>query len=420
MSITADILLFFSFSPIVYLSYSLYQKRKIFRETRAFLNELLKKESQKRFLHHYGGEEGLFLDTLNDFAKKYFEKFHEAEEQRVRLKTTLRSLPNGILLLDELGYIRFVNPAFEELFSQERLQLLHKRLIECLDLPELSKKVNECIDTKEKQKLTVFSNHIKRFLEINLAPIEYKSNQYIGIIAIFRDITEEKQVYETRKDFVANVSHELKTPLTVIRGAVETLLDGAIERKNDAKKFVQKIQTHTGRMENLINDLITLSRIELGALPLEWDYISPVEVIDEVFEDFEKEAERKNLYLQRETESEFLHIEADRNRLLQILTNLVSNSLKYTNEGGVTVKVESEKEGGGMIEVVDTGIGVPKESIARLGERFYLVDPSRSREFGGTGLGLAIVKHLVKSHGWEMSIESNEGKGTSVKIFFSG
>jgi two-component system phosphate regulon sensor histidine kinase PhoR len=173
-----------------------------------------------------------------------------------------------------------------------------------------------------------------------------------------------------------------------------------------------------------VDDLLTLSRIELGDIKIEKDVVNIEEVIDTVFTTLKEKADRKNLYLKKEIASETGELRADRNRLIQILLNLVDNGIKFTEKGGVTIKVKSEKFKINSdvekylveISVEDTGSGIPKKHLSRLGERFYRVDRARSRELGGTGLGLAIVKHLVKAHGWEMKIESTEGTGTIVRL----
>jgi len=168
-------------------------------------------------------------------------------------------------------------------------------------------------------------------------------------------------------------------------------------------------------MDRLIGDLIKLSRIEFGAMPLETRPLQLEPLIDDVFKGFETLCRGKGISLEKDMQKGCTGIEADPHRLIQILTNLIDNAVKFTASGRVTVKAERQSPGY-IISVEDTGIGIPRRYLSRLGERFFRVDPSRSRELGGTGLGLAIVKHLVKAHGWEMKIESEEGKGTAVRI----
>jgi two-component system phosphate regulon sensor histidine kinase PhoR len=259
----------------------------------------------------------------------------------------------------------------------------------------------------------------------------YSSNtgeELAGVVLTFHDITRLRKLEEIRKDFVANVSHEIKTPITAIKGFAETLLEGALDDRENARKFLETIKNNSERLNSLVNDLLTLSRIELGAITITKTFVNLDEVLDTVFETLKEKTRSKDLYLKKQITPEIKEIHADRDRLIQILLNLVDNGIKFTEKGGVTVKVKSEEKYPELltlnsqlrdfveISVEDTGIGIPKKYLARLGERFYRVDRARSRELGGTGLGLAIVKHLVNALGWEMKIESTEGRGTLVRL----
>jgi two-component system phosphate regulon sensor histidine kinase PhoR len=245
-----------------------------------------------------------------------------------------------------------------------------------------------------------------------------------GIVLTFHDITRLKKLEEVRKDFVANVSHEIKTPITAIKGFAETLIEGALDDKQNARKFLETIKNHSERLNSLVSDLLTLSGIELGDIQIAKQDVNVGEVIDSVFTTLGKKAQKKGLYLKKQIAPEVGEMRADRDRLIQILLNLVDNGIKFTEKGGITIAVTREKfRGKGdeesdflTIAVNDSGTGIPKKHLSRLGERFYRVDRARSRELGGTGLGLAIVKHLVKAQGWEMEIESTEGEGTTVRI----
>ena len=276
------------------------------------------------------------------------------------------------------------------------------------------------------------------------APFYYppQSENVSGVMLSFHDITRLRQLEDMRKDFVANVSHEIKTPITAIKGFAETLMAGAIDDRENALRFLQTIKNHSERLNSLVEDLLTLSRIEFGDIKIEKTAVSLDDVIDTVFTTLRNKAEINGIYLRKEIPENLGEIRADRNRLVQILLNLVDNGIKFTETEGVTVRVKSETSCLSLrgeaeaisksdipysarnddlidfieISVEDTGIGIPQKHLPRLGERFYRVDSSRSRELGGTGLGLAIVKHLVKAHGWEMKIESTQGKGTTVKI----
>ncbi len=219
-----------------------------------------------------------------------------------------------------------------------------------------------------------------------------------------------------RKDFVANVSHEIKTPITAIKGFADTLLEGALDDKENAVKFLHTIKSNSERINSLVDDLMTISKIELGVIKVQKSVIDAEDVFENVLTILKGRADEKNLYLKTTIKPEFRKLSADKERLIQILTNLVDNAIKFTESGGVTIGI-GEEDSKPFLFVEDTGIGITVKHLPRLGERFYRVDPARSRKMGGTGLGLAIVKHLVKAHGWNMQIESVSGKGTKVKIF---
>jgi len=214
---------------------------------------------------------------------------------------------------------------------------------------------------------------------------------------------------------VANVSHEIKTPITAIKGFAETLLDGAIDDKDNAVRFLGMIKSHSERLNSLVDDLLTLSRIELGDIPIKKTEVNVEQIVDTVFMTLKDKADKKRLYLKKAISDGMQTIYADKDKLIQIILNLVDNGIKFTEKGDVTVGMD-ETGGRIVLYVHDTGIGVSPKHLDRLGERFYRIDRARSRELGGTGLGLAIVKHLVKAHEWDMRIQSEPGNGTKVSI----
>jgi two-component system phosphate regulon sensor histidine kinase PhoR len=224
-----------------------------------------------------------------------------------------------------------------------------------------------------------------------------------------------KKLEQVRTDFVANISHEIKTPITAIQGFADTLLEGALNDKEHALKFIETIKTNSRRINNLVDDLMTISKIELGVDKVEKSPVVIDDVAEAVLSVLKDKAAQKNLFLKTSILPDLGAIAADRDRLIQIVTNLVENAIKFTETGGVTFGATDES-GKVVLFVEDTGIGIPSKHLSRLGERFYRVDAGRSRNMGGTGLGLAIVKHLVKAHGWDMRIESTPGKGTKISI----
>jgi two-component system phosphate regulon sensor histidine kinase PhoR len=251
---------------------------------------------------------------------------------------------------------------------------------------------------------------------VRLSPLFYKVGEFSGTVAIFHDITDFRKLEQMRTDFVANVSHEIKTPITAIKGFAETLLDGALHDTSNAEKFLETIKTHSERLNRLVEDLLTLSRIELGVININKTKVNIVEIINNVTQMMLVSIAEKDIEIKTSVKEGKPIITADRDRIEQILVNLLDNAIKFSESGKIEIGI-SDDNGRTYIYVSDTGIGIPQQFVSRIGERFFRVDASRSRELGGTGLGLAIVKHLVMAHGWEMKIESKVQIGTTVKIF---
>jgi two-component system phosphate regulon sensor histidine kinase PhoR len=235
---------------------------------------------------------------------------------------------------------------------------------------------------------------------------------------VFHDVTRLKKLEKIRVDFVANVTHEIRTPLTAIIGYLETINAGAINNTADTRRFVDISLKQAQRLNRLVEDLLVISKVELGELDFRFEEISLRNALDGVIPLVEAKVKLKNMTIHNKVPENGATIRADRDRLTQILVNILDNAVKYTPENG-SVSIENEqKDNYAVLTIMDTGIGIPKEEVQRLGERFYRVDRSRSRDMGGTGLGLSIVKHLMIAHGGKMEIESQLGKGTKVSLFF--
>jgi len=277
-----------------------------------------------------------------------------------------------------------------------------------------------------------------RYLSASAMPVYGEGATVSGYVLVFYDLTRIKRLEAVRSEFVANVSHELRTPLTAIKGYAETLLNGALKDSETAARFVTIIDRHAERLSRLIDDILTLSDLELGKTGLRRDPVRIADLTEEVFEVVKEKAERGGVRLLSDFPTDLPMLLADSDRLHQVLLNLIDNAIKYTTAGGtVTVsarmavgpksKVQSsdgtetelELQGEWLeVAVTDTGCGIPETDIPRLTQRFYRVDKARSRELGGTGLGLAIVKHIVQGHGGFLHIESQLNKGTTFRLFF--
>jgi two-component system phosphate regulon sensor histidine kinase PhoR len=227
------------------------------------------------------------------------------------------------------------------------------------------------------------------------------------------DIVQLRKLEQMRSQFLGNVSHELRTPIFALQGFLETLLDGAIDDPNVNRDFLEKAHSNAMRLNTLLGDLIDISRIESGEMQLSFRYFDVRDFIDSVIADMESVASAKDITLNVQYGTDpSQQVMGDRNRLVQVLTNLIDNAIKYTQNGG-TITVGTRTEGENVwIDVTDTGIGILPEHLSRIFERFYRVDKERSREAGGTGLGLAIVKHIIEAHGGKVEVRSEAGKGS--------
>jgi len=224
-----------------------------------------------------------------------------------------------------------------------------------------------------------------------------------------------KRLERIRSEFLGNVSHELRTPIFSIQGYIETLLNGAVDDPKVNMNFLIKANQHTINLNNLLNDLIDISMIESGEMRMSFRYFNVKEYLEKIVSDLTPLAEGKKIKLILEPVREKLQLYGDKTKLKQVLDNLITNAIKYTEEGSVTVRVE-EAEDYGKIIVTDTGIGIKEENISRIFERFYRVDKARSREVGGTGLGLAIAKHIVEAHGSKVVVKSEPGVGSEFSF----
>jgi two-component system phosphate regulon sensor histidine kinase PhoR len=236
-----------------------------------------------------------------------------------------------------------------------------------------------------------------------------------GAIGVFFDITQLERLERVRKEFLSNVSHELRTPLTAIIAFVETLEDGAIDEAENNRRFLSVIRKNATRMHNLIDDILELSAIEDGTVPVEPQRTRLRPVIEDVLTALASRAESHSVTLHNEVSADVL-VYAEARRLEQMLTNLVDNAIKFNRKGGSVTIRHKAQDGRDFISVTDTGEGLAPEHVLRIFERFYRVDRARSRELGGTGLGLAIVKHLARAHGGEASVESRQGEGSTFTI----
>jgi two-component system phosphate regulon sensor histidine kinase PhoR len=390
--------------------------RRLTGQIRDFSRSVARGELGKRLFLEQAGEFDEIAESLNAMSLELKKSITASDEEKYRLQEILRSIPDALFIIDATGVILLASSAAGALFGDARFS--GRRYIEVVRNSEFLSLVEEVRRRGESGTTELRIDHPEeRYLVVRVSPLRYRREDALsGFVAIFHDITQLQKLEQARKDFVANISHELKTPITAITGFAETLLEGALEDRQDATRFLQTIKANSERINRLVDDLMTISKIELGVIRIEKAPVDIRQLMEHVIATLGDKASEKGLALAMELAPDQKELEADKDRLLQVITNLADNAIKFTEKGGVRLGAGVE-EGRTFLFVEDTGVGIPHRHLPRIGERFYRVDPGRSRSMGGTGLGLAIVKHLVKAHGWDMRIDSEPGKGTKVRIF---
>lgn len=395
------------------------------KETIEFLKDVREGGLSKVLLTEADDEIGKLGKMLNKMIEDMKTRMDALVAEKGILETVFNTIRDGIVVINKTGNITLASPSVKRILGIKE-EITGRDYFEILREPSVQDAVKEAHDSGRTslREVEIFHPHNKN-LYITVTPIHGPADG-AGFVIVIHDITKLRHLETVRKDFVANVSHELKTPITAIRGFAETLLDSALEERDKAHKYIEIIKNHSERLNNLVEDLLTLSKLDKGEIHLDLKEVDLQETVDLVFLTLKDKASAKGIGLINDVPYEFPHILADKDRLIQILLNLIDNSIKFTERGEVRVTgriINEQPEVGNLegkiyeISVEDTGIGISSRDIPRLGERFYRVDRARSRALGGTGLGLAIVKHLVRIHGWRMKIESNLGKGTMVFIY---
>lgn len=366
-------------------------------------------------------EIGRLARNINSMVEGHQEKIRFALEEKGKLEAAFESMAEGVLILNGQDRIEMMNESLKVILSREVTNdILTKTPLEAFRSVELEDALDRFRKTKTpvSQEIT-FGDENPTTLDVAISAVQGLPEGEEKTMMVFHDITRLKKLEKIREDFVANVTHEIKTPLTAIIGFVETLQGGALQDTEAANKFLQIILDNARRLDRLVDDLLVLSGIELGEMKLRLDDVSLGAVIESVQPVFAAKTTEKFLTIEINIPEALSHILADRDRVFQILVNILDNALKFTPPGGkIFITAYEDGKGHVVVKISDTGIGIPKSEIPRLGERFYRVDKTRSRELGGAGLGLSIVKHLMKAHQGYLEIESQMGEGTTVSLYF--
>jgi len=359
------------------------------------------------------GQLALMFNYMVDRVK---DKMQEISGEKNKIEAIVTSIGDAVIAVNKERRIILFNLAAERTFGIKEDIVLNKSVIQITknykldELVEVALEKNEIV-TEELEMLVPE----QRVFRVQIAPIEGVKESTVGVVAVLRDITDIRRLEEMRKEFVGNVSHELKTPLTSIKGYVETLLDSNPDQKV-SRSFLSIIREEANRLQRLIEDLLSLSRLESKSDYASKEQVDMIEVINDTVFLLGEKARRKSIALESDLPNSLPLIDANRDQMSRLIINLVDNAIKYTPKSGkVDIKVYNSNKKI-IIEVEDNGIGIPEKDLPRIFERFYRVDKARSRKLGGTGLGLSIIKHIIEEHQGQISVESEPQQGTKFKV----
>ena len=390
------------------------------RDMEHFTERLRRGETPGTLMIRSSDEIGQLAENINYMVDELQKRIAALQEEKAKVEAAFSSALDGVLILDPQGRIETVNRGMWAMTGERYRDLVGKTPLEAFRNLGLQKALDQYRSSgmPVSQEMELGEGE-PVMLDVSITPVRGVDAAEGKTMLVFHDLTRLKKLERMRVDFVANVTHEIKTPLTAIMGFVETLQEGAIEDRETAKKFLSTIARHAERLNRLVDDLLTISNTELGEIHFSFESVALSGIAQSVLHMIQQKAEEKKIEIASAIPEGLPLIRADRDRLSQVLINVLDNAVKFTPEGGRVTLAASPAAGQEVVvRIIDTGIGVPKDEISRLGERFYRVDKTRSRELGGTGLGLSIVKHLMAAHKGRMEIESQLGRGTSVSLYF--
>ena len=362
------------------------------------------------------GEIGALGEVINEMAAQLNRRLQDLESQRHQAQAILESLGEGVLALDARGIILWLNPAAQRLFQLEPAIATGKPLTALVRQVELERLIQDALEQRRPvvRELPAFLPEA-RAVQFHATPCEGGANGP-RLVLVAQDVTEIRRLEGLRREFVANVSHELKTPLTSIKSLVETLLSGALDDPAHNRQFVAMLDEDATRLTRLIDDLLALSQLDSRAVPLRVEAVNVRRLLEDLAGRLAPLLRDHAVQLEVHLPSETPAVEGDAERLRQVFLNLLENAVKFNRSGG-SVTVSAIAEGPTLrISVADTGLGIPETDLPRIFERFYRVDKARSRTLGGTGLGLAIVRHLVELHHGQVTVSSRLDQGSVFTV----
>jgi two-component system phosphate regulon sensor histidine kinase PhoR len=354
---------------------------------------------------------GLALERL---LARQRELDRQVSKDAAEVRAVLTALTDGLLVVDSSQHILICNPAFEQLYGQSRIAS-GTALLDIIRDSDVIEPIRAALDQATARVAEVSAPDRKKQLQLTAVPIT-QNDEASGVVAVFHDISRLKQADEIRRDFVANVSHELRTPLSIFHGNLETLLEPGDLDEDETRHIYEVMKRHSDRLNLLVNDLLSLARLESKEANLQLAEIKLRDFLEGVTRDWAKRLAGKNLRLELEVPDNFPTLRVDERRLEEVVHNLLDNAVKYSHQDGRILIQAGAPDQEVVLSVRDEGVGIAANDLPRIFERFYRADRARSRELGGTGLGLSIVKHIAQLHGGRVEAESTLGQGTTIRV----
>lgn len=411
---------FMLISILVALLFTNYWTKKI-SDPIEKMKRVTEKLSDQNYSSRYTGSSYGEIDDLgqsiNLLAINLDQQMQEINENQTRLRELINHLIIGVMVVDNEGLITMVNPVMNEVLGEDLHSKIGEPFDEALHSTNLVELIEKTIAEKtiQNQETELFYPK-EKIVDANVVPVFNQQKENFNHIVLLYDITEIRRLEKVRTDFVANVSHELRTPITAVKGFAETLLDGALKDEEALVDFLEIIYKESTRLDLMVQDILQLSKLENHKVHAVIQTVRASEVVEEVLKIVHQKMDLKNQTF--ELVEEFpVTLEVDRDQFKQVCLNLIGNAIAYTPDGGKITVTLKETDNEAVLVVSDTGVGIPKESQARIFERFYRVDKARSRNAGGTGLGLAIVKWLVENNNGRITLESEENKGSTFTVW---
>ncbi len=374
----------------------------------------LSKGNFTRKVQVYDDDEiGQLADAFNTLTERLKEANDITEDERKKLRSVLKNMSDGVIATDRTGKIILANEPAVRMIGKSRYLIINQKITDILQIQD-AYNMDELLHEVDSLLLDFSTDKNKFFLRANFSVIQSEYSGINGLIVVLYDVTEDEAIDRERREFVANVSHELRTPLTTMRSYLEALSDGVWKDEEMAPRFLQVTQNETERMIRLVTDLLSLSKMDSQDYRLYAEWYNFTAIYSHVIDRFELSKPQSIIFHREFSSEESLFVWVDQDKMIQVLDNIISNAIKYSPDGGNLYFYLMKQDDFIHVEIKDEGLGVPKDQLKQIFDRFHRVDKARSREMGGTGLGLALAKEIVEAHGGGIWAESIEGKGTSI------